>query len=796
MHGITDVGNIRTYKDTETGIDIQCENADVKIEVYSSAIIRIDVSFSRIFEAFSYAVEAEPQINLHTLLDNDNVIEITTDNFIALINKRPFAVTFKTTTGEIINSDEPGLYNSLVENRVTAYKTLQKGERFIGLGEKSGGLDKRACAYTNFNTDCFAYGTETDPLYTSFPLYIGLHNGLCYGIFLDNTYQTDFNFGASNNRFASFGARGGNLNYYFIYQTTVAGIIESYTHLTGRMSLPPIWSLGYHQNRYSYYPDTEVLRIANTLREKKIPCDSITLDIHYMDEYTLFTWDRTRFGNPKELLDKLKDTGFRVTVIVDPGIKSETTDNVDNIFLKYIDGRDYEGQVWPGWCKFPDFTNPRAAEWWAEQLKTLIDKGVAGIWNDMNEISTWGQNMPDNIIFHFGGEQASHLKARNIYGLQMVRASYKGYVKHSKTRPFMLTRSAFSGIQRYAAVWTGDNTANDNHLLMGVRMMMSMGITGIAFTGMDIGGFLGEPSPSLYARWMQTGAFIPYMRNHKQINTKSSEPWTYGEEVLEIARNYINLRYRLLPYIYSTFREASRTGMPVMRTLAIRHPFDDMIYNKLFENQYYFGDAFLVVPFDSVQKYGEIYFPEDERYCLYDDSIVTGSTTRIEPLVIHKLPVYVNGSSIIPMQSLVQHTGMNPETTLDIHLYKGHKMNIFNYYEDDGETFDYLSSVYYERQIQYSPLENSVILEVAKGSLRSKFTRLKFILHGFGNIATVSINGKTVNVSDEQITFLDPISSFEPQSDITILSKCNVQCFEIDNSTDKIVITDLSCLNQ
>jgi alpha-glucosidase len=788
MSNFKDTGNILTYNVSETGIVLHCENADVQILIYSSAIARIDVSFDRIFDTFSYAVEALPQANRHELFDRDTFIEIKTSGFIAVINKRPFAVTFKTMTGEIINSDEPGLYNSRIENHVTAYKTLQKGERFIGLGEKCGGLDKRACAYTNTNTDSFAYDVRTDPLYSSFPFYIGLHNNLCYGIFLDNTYQSDFNFGASNNRFSSFGARGGNLNYYFIHGHNVSAVIQSYTYLTGRPPLPPLWSLGYHQNRYSYYPDTEALRIAETLREKQIPCDSITLDIHYMDEYKLFTWNKTRFPDPEQLLDKLKEKGFRTTVIVDPGIKPETAGDAGDIFLKYIDGRDYEGQVWPGWCKFPDFTNPEAVKWWAEKIKTLTDLGVAGIWNDMNEISTWGQKMPDNIIFHFEGQKASHLKARNIYGLQMARASYEAYIKHRSSRPFMLTRAAFSGIQRYSAVWTGDNTAEDSHLMMGIRMLMSMGITGVAFTGMDVGGFLGEASPNLYARWMQAGAFIPYMRNHKQINTKSSEPWTYGEETLEIARNYINLRYRLMPYIYSIFREASITGMPVMRTLAINHAFDDHIYNEKYENQYYFGDAFLIAPFDSIQKYGEIYFPEGDRYNLYDDSAVTGQTTQIEPLSIHKLPVYVNESSIVPMQNLVQNTGMNLGDTLFIHIYKGKKPNIFNYYEDDGESFDYLSGVYFERQIQYAPLENSIILNVAKGRFRSKFSRLKFILHGFGKIDSVRVNGKTTNVCNEKISFLDPISAFEPQAKTIELGECKVCCFETDNNPDKMVI--------
>jgi alpha-glucosidase len=758
-----------------------CENADVQVSVYSPATVRIDVSFDRVFNTNPYAVQAVPQAGLHQLRDSGGVIEIETDNFVVEIGRHPFAVTFKTLSGETINGDEAGLYNSRVENHVTAYKTLQKGERFIGLGEKCGGLDKRSRAYTNINTDCFAYGVESDPLYTSFPFYIGLHNGLCYGIFLDNTYQSDFNFGASNNRFSSFGARGGNLNYYFIHQPSVDRIIESYALLTGLMPLPPLWSLGYHQNRYSYYPDTEVMRIAQTLREKSIPCDSITLDIHYMDEYCPFTWDEKRFPDPEKLLGRLRDMGFRTTVIVDPGIKAETAGDDGDIFIKYADGQDYEAQVWPGWCKFPDFTNPDAVEWWAEKLTSLLDKGVAGIWNDMNEISTWGQKMPDNIVFHFGGEKASCLKARNIYALQMARASYEGYVKRCKSRPFMLTRAGYSGVQRYSAVWTGDNTADDRHMLMGVRMMTGMGIAGVPFTGMDIGGFLGEPSPALYARWMQTGAFTPYMRNHKQVNTKSSEPWTYGEEVMEVARNYIGLRYRLLPYIYSTFREASLTGIPVMRSLAIKHAFDDNIYSPLFENQYYFGDAFLVAPFDSLQKYGEIYFPEGKRYCLYDDSAVEGNTVRIEPLSLYRLPVYVNEGSIVPMQDPVQHTGMNPGNTLYIHVYKGEKANAFKYYEDDGESFDYMHGSFHERQIRYDPLDNSIMLDSPKGNFRSKFTCLKFVLHGFGNIDSISVNGKSTNVFSEKISFLDPISTFEPQAEIAAPVECEVKCFSMIN---------------
>ena len=784
---IKEAGNILHYETTDYGLIIKCENANIIISFYSSAIVRIEVSFNNRFENFSYAVEAEPAKNIFQLDEKEKFLELKTANFITEINKTPFAVTFKTIDGYIINCDEPGLYNSIVESSVTAYKTMQPGERFIGLGEKYGALDKAGKGYTNINTDEFAYNTDADPLYATFPFYIGIHNNLNYGIFLDNTFQTDFNFGASNNRFSSFGARGGNLNYYFIYHKHVSEIIKSYTYLTGRMPLPPKWSLGYHQNRYSYYPDSEVERITHTLREKKIPCDSITLDIHYMDEYKPFTWDKNRFPKPADLIARLNNNGFKTTVMLDPGVEVNDKGEED-IYIKYPDGKDYEGQVWPGWCSFPDFTNDEARKWWGEKIKSLLDKGVEGIWNDMNEIATWGQKMPDNIIFHYEGEKASHLKARNIYALQMCRSSYEGYVNFIKKRPFMLTRAAYAGIQRYSAVWTGDNTAEDSHMLMGIRMLMSMGITGVAFTGMDIGGFLHEPSPNLYARWMQLGAFTPYMRNHKQVNTKSSEPWTYGEEVMEVSRNYISLRYRLMPYIYSLFREASQTGMPVVRTLAIEHTFDDNVYNHQFDNQFYFGDAIMVAPFDSVQKYGEVYFPEGDRYDLYYDSLYKGGKSYIMPLIRDTLPVFVNESSIIPMQDLVQHTMQNAGETLYIHVYKGNKVHSFNYYEDDGESFDYLSGKYYERKITYNPDEHNITLDKPSGEMESKFSKLKIVFHGFDTINSITVNNAEAKVNDESYSFLEPISAFKPQAKINKLSDCNVKYIELENYYDKTII--------
>lgn len=765
---VINTGDVISSKIEEQKISLTTSNAKSEIIVYSPNIIRVRTD-KTLNKDFSFAVIAQPNKTKVSISESDNQIDLVTDSLKAIVYKKPFSVAFYTLQGEVINQDEVGLNTSWVGEEVTTYKKMQAEERFIGLGEKSGNLDRKGNGYTNWNTDAYGYDNDRDPLYSSIPFYIGIHHNLNYGIFLDNTFQTDFNFGASNNRFSSFGARGGEMNYYFIYHKNLSDIITSYTSLTGRMKMPPLWSLGYQQNRYSYYPETEVFRIAQTLREKKIPADGITLDIHYMDNYKLFTWNKDRFPNPLATTKKLESMGFKTTVIVDPGIKVENNYEAyenglkSNIFIKYPDSTNYTAQVWPGWCHFPDFTSAKGRSWWKKQVSFFAETGVSGIWNDMNEIATWGQKMPSNILFDYEGLKASHKQARNVYGMQMARASYEGAIESMKKRPFVLTRSSYAGIQRYAAMWTGDNLSNEDHMLLGIRIMNSMGLSGLSFTGMDIGGFSGNPSVGLYTRWIQIGAFNPYFRNHTGVNTKSSEPWSYGEESLEISRNFINLRYKLLPYLYSAFYESTISGKPIMRTLAIDNTFDAKVYNTQFQNQYLFGSSILVAPFKSTDQYGKIYFPKGNWYHLFYGNKESGNKEKIVALEMNKLPVYIKESSIIPMQSLVQTTADKPTDTLVLYIYKGNINNHYVYYEDDGETYKYESGNYYKRDMTYDAAKKTITLNQPQGSLSSKFNYLKIVLTGFDDVNTIKIGSKILNLSNELVSHLTPISRFDPQ---------------------------------
>lgn len=787
-------GNIIHVEETSQGLKIKTTNSFVEVMAYLPSVVRIRMDKRPLGRDFSYAVTMSPAKTHTKWQELGDRIVFSTDSLKVEIQKKPFSVAFYTKAGKLINEDVPGMGTSWIGDQVTTYKKLQPGERFIGLGEKTGNLDRKGTGYVNWNNDSYGYSANEDPIYASIPFYIGLHDHLCYGIFMDNTFRSDFNFGASNNQFSSFGADGGEMNYYFIGRSHVADIITDYTALTGRMSMPPIWSLGYQQNRYSYYPDSEVIRIARTLREKKIPADGITLDIHYMDKYKLFTWDKERFPHPGDMNKELESMGFKTTVIVDPGIKVEKDypayedGKAKDIFIKYPDGSPYTAEVWPGWCNFPDFTSEKGRDWWVQKVKFLAATGVDGIWNDMNEIASWGNKMPFNVLFDYDGAGATTIGAHNVYALEMARASFEGAKASFKERPFILTRAGFAGLQRYTAIWTGDNRAEDDHMIAGVRLLNSLGLSGVAFTGMDIGGFTGNPGIPLYARWIQIGAFTPYFRGHTAVNTKSAEPWTFGEEVTEIARNFIGLRYRLMPYIYSNFYQATQNGLPVMRSLAIDYSFDDKIYDTRYQNEYMFGPSILVLPYESKQQFGEAYFPCGTWYDLYNGSIQNGQEEKVLKLAYNKLPVYVKGSSIIPMQSLIQTTAQLPKDTLILNIYKGEVDNQFTWYEDDGKSYQYMSDDFYKRDMVYDQKGGRIILKKKEGNRASNFKSIKLVMHGFGDQGYFKIGGHEVGFKKDFVALLTPISKFDPQGVANPLEGEHVLSHVIKNVDEEISI--------
>ena len=589
-------GKIIAYKKIIGGIEGKTTNAIFDIHTYNDNIVRVRITKNKVFNTVNYALAGEtiPSFN-SVVTDKGDKIEISTSAITVTINKTPaLHISFKNKNGEVINEDEAGeaFGTGFTGNKITSYKKLQDGERFVGLGEVLGNLDKRGNGFTLNNTDTYKYGDPRLSMYISVPFYMGIHHQQVYGLFYNNTHKTFFNFGLST-PFTSITADGGDADYFFIYDNSVAKMLEHYSTITGKMPLPPMWSMGYHQSRCSYFPQEKVEWLAETFRKKQIPVDGIVLDADYQLNYQPFRTNKERFPDLPGLSAKLSKMNIELTASVYPGVKIDSsydsyTDGLKkDVFIKYNDGSLFKTEIAPLKILLPDYTNPKTRNWWIDKMKWMQENNISGYWNDMNEPAVGGSYLPDNLQFDFEGRKANAAEAKNVYGFQMARSSYEAGLKYRNgKRPFILTRSAFAGVQRYSAVWSGDNTASDEGLLSGVLLNSQMSLSGIPFVGPDLGGYIGDGTKDLFKRWMEVGIFSPYVRNHKEYFAAANEPWSYGEEAEAIAKNYISFRYRLMPYIYTAFYEASQTGMPVARSLCINYPFDDKVFGNTYQYQF------------------------------------------------------------------------------------------------------------------------------------------------------------------------------------------------------------------
>ena len=464
---------------------------------------------------------------------------------------------------------------STSENKSFAHVTYESGTDYYGSGEQTGDLLRNGTTRTLWNTDNWRYRKGNgQSLYQSHPWVLAVReDGTAYGILADNTWKQELHLGDG----VTFSTDAPPFRVLVIKGETPQDVIKELGNLTGKMKLPPLWSLGFQQCRYSYFPDSRVKEIADTFRAKKMPCDVIWVDIHYMDKYKVFTFDPKKFPDPKDVNDHLHSKGFKSVWMIDPGIAKQKGYSVydsgteKDVWVKDSKGKDYVGAVWPGDVVFPDYTQPKVNEWWAELYKDFMATGIDGVWNDMNEPSDFdgpdGTMPVDNI--HKGGDgikEDSHERYHNVYGMLMVKASRDGILRaNPDKRPFVLTRANFLGGQKYAATWTGDNESSWDHLRVSIPMSINLGLSGQPFNGPDIGGFSANPTPELYAHWISLGAFYPFSRVHSELGTIDHEPWAFGKEIEDVARTALNRRYRLMPYLYTLFHEASINGMPVMR---------------------------------------------------------------------------------------------------------------------------------------------------------------------------------------------------------------------------------------
>lgn len=685
--------------------------AKVEVRVISDEIIRIKLAPEGVFlDEFSYAVEhTELKITVFSLKEDGENYRVETNSVACVIRKSDFMISFEDIHGKMINEDlRPMHWEENIDfggYYVYATKKCQAQEAFYGLGDKSSDLNLRGHRFVNWNTDAYSFGKGEQPLYRTIPFYMGINEGVSYGIFFDNTFKSHFDFAKEEGDKTSFWADGGELQYYYIHGPHIMDVVKRYHKLTGTHQMPPKWSLGFHQCRWSYFPEKKVKDIARNFRERKIPCDAIYLDIDYMDGYRCFTWNRKYFPDPVRMIKELADDGFRTVVIIDPGIRVDENYSVfkegkqNNYFCRRCDDYFMEGHVWPGRCQFPDFTNPKVRTWWGGLFKDLVDAGVAGVWNDMNEPAVFGAGtFPDDVRHNYDGFHGSHRKAHNVYGMQMVRATYEGLKKLQKNkRPFTITRAGYAGVQRYASVWTGDNIASWEHLKLGVVQLQRLSMSGISFCGTDIGGFSGEPDAELFTRWIQMGVFSPFMRAHSAGDTAEREPWSFGEEFENINRKFIELRYRLMPYIYSVFWEHHRHDFPILRPLVMQEQGNFRTHS--IQDIFTFGDKILVAP---VTDYGartkNVYLPSGNWYNYWTHELLHGGQEHLVDAPVNSMPIFVKAGSVIPEAPLMQYVGEFEIDELMFQIYySDHEANSF-YFEDHDDTFAFEQDIYLEKK--------------------------------------------------------------------------------------------------
>ncbi|MCH5268612.1 MAG: DUF4968 domain-containing protein [Lachnospiraceae bacterium] len=594
------------------------------------------------------------------------------------------------------------------ENRSYSYqvrKALSDGECIYGLGDKTGFLNKRGYDYMMWNSDLPHPHVENPTfkaLYKSIPFFMVHCTEYSYGIFADNPHKSFFDMGYEDNAYYCFSATAGEMDYFFM-SGTLPEIIASYTELTGRAPLPQLWTLGYHQSRWSYSTQDEVLSVAQHFRKNNIPCDAIHLDIDYMEDFKVFTNDNDRFPNLTVLSDRLNDMGIKLVTIIDPGVKVETgyplyEEGIQKgYFAMTSDGDVYENKVWPGDSVFPDFTSEAVRQWWGDQITFQMKHQIRGIWNDMNEPASFNGPLPDDVVFPGDPDTASltHSDVHNVYGHLMAKATYEGWKRLDSKRPFVITRACYSGSQKYSTAWTGDNQSLWSHLKMSIPQLLNLGMSGMPLIGTDIGGFGANTTPELLCRWIQASCFAPLFRNHSAKYTRRQEPWQFDETTLEIYRKYVDLRYRFIPYMYDLCYEETVTGLPLLRPLVLHYPKDPAVFEC--NDEYLVGDRVLVAPItDQGARSRAVYLPEGEWVDYWTGVRIEGGKYILREAPPDMCPMYILSGSIIPNYPAMQSIEPDNIDTLRLLVYPDSQGNVspYRHYQDNGEDFQYEQGSY------------------------------------------------------------------------------------------------------
>ncbi|WP_417886026.1 TIM-barrel domain-containing protein [Zunongwangia sp.] len=759
-----------SYEQDGDSISFVCENnVHLIITIVRDSMLRFRYATHGIFQDdFSYAIDEDQSHGYSVLevLEDDEAVWIVTNQIKCRVLRSDLRIGIYDLDDNTILEDEIGFHweesFEFGGNYVKMSKNTVDGENFYGMGDKPTSFNLKGKRFSNWNTDQYAFSKDTSELYKTIPFYIGLHHAKAYGIFFDNSFKTHFDFCHERRNITSFWADGGEMNYYFIYGPKISEVVTKYTNLTGRPELPPMWALGYHQSKWSYYPEDKVRDLAKSFRDNKFPCDALYLDIDYMEGFRCFTWNKKYFPKPKNMIQDLEEDGFKTIAIIDPGIKIDEEyeiykDGLDkDYFCRRADGPLMRGKVWPGNCVFPDFTNPEVREWWAELYKTIIgETGIKGIWNDMNEPAVMevpGKTFPLDVRHNYDGNHCSHRKAHNIYGMQMARATYEGVKKYMfPKRPFTITRASYSGGQRFSSTWTGDNLASWEHLWLANMQIQRLGISGFSYAGTDIGGFADQPSGELFARWIQLGVFHPFCRVHSSGDHGEQEPWYFGEEILDITRKFVELRYQLLPYLYTAFYQYCEENIPIIKPLVYYAQEDIQTHYRA--DEFIFGDSILVCPIQEPNAHGRrMYFPQGRWYNFWNDAIIEGGKELWVDAPLDSMPIFVKEGAMIPKYPVQQYVDEKEIDEISLDIYYKNGLDNAMLYEDSHDGYDYKMGIFNIRSFKFTgKVQEAFIQQHNTDAYNSNLKRIKIIFHGLPfEIKSAKVNNEETDLQNLQ----------------------------------------------
>jgi len=705
-------GNCLDAKVTGNEVVFSCENnINVCITIINSSVIKLwyeQGEFYRTNSSFAFVDDGSGGTEKVNLSEQPGSYEIFTGNLIIRINKKPFQVRFYDKYQKLLLEDYTDQGFVKDSSYQSTFKTLRPDEHFFGLGEKTGSLDRRGKAFSMWNSDKPCYGINEDPLYKSIPFFMSNYG---YGIFFDNTFKSEFNFGTESSNYFSFGAPGGEMIYYFMFGPSYKQIIGHYTELTGKPIIPPAWALGFSQCRGLLTNESLTREIAGEFRKRQIPCDIIYQDIGWTEHLQDFEWRKSNYTDPQRMLKDLDEQGFKVIVSQDPVISRQNArqwkeaDSMGFFTTDVRTGVSYD-MPWPwgGNCGVVDFSKPGVDVWWGKYQQKAIDDGVRGFWTDMGEPAWSNEESTDRLFMkhHLG----MHNEIHNVYGLTWDKVVTEEFEKHNAgKRVFQMTRAAFAGMQRYTFGWSGDS-GDGNDVLNGwdklagqVPLALSAGLGLVPFWTTDISGYCGdildhEAMAELYIRWMQFGVFNPLSRAHHEGNN-AAEPWTFGPEAEKLCREAINLKYKLHPYIYSYARNAWDTGLPLMRALLLEYPDDSETFKA--DGEFLIGKELLVAPVvekEALTK--EIYLPQGD-WIDYNNgkTIYRGKQWITYPAPLNVVPVFVKRGSVIPTMPVMQYIGQveNYPVIFEVFPASEGRTATFELYEDDGESNDYKQNI-------------------------------------------------------------------------------------------------------